>query len=133
MCLDAEPRIERQVVTLQIQRRRIEVLRGQSDSRHRFERCILLTPLNTGVFDRHVLVRILALDLQGETRGHPIRRQLLVQCAAQEIRQVVILFGQRIRRAIVRIRRDAELRIGLAELVGRYRKIGGRGRTVRRR
>ncbi|MNN67525.1 hypothetical protein D3C81_1831630 [compost metagenome] len=78
MRLKPEPRIERKIVTRQIQRRCIEVLRWQSDPRYGFKRRILLAPFNAGVFDRHVLVGILTLDLQDETRRYPVRRQLLV-------------------------------------------------------
>ncbi|MOA53829.1 hypothetical protein D3C78_1773450 [compost metagenome] len=103
---------------MQVQRRCIEVLRRHPDLRHRLEGRIAFAPFNAGVFNRHVLVGVLSLDLQDETRGYPVGRQLLIQRIAQEVRQLAVLFRQVVGRATARIGHDPELRIGFTEFVG---------------
>lgn len=116
---NAEPRVERLVVARQVLLGRVEILRRDTHLGHGFIRRIALLPFDAGVFDRHEFLRVLPLDLQHETRRLAIGGQLLAQRATQEIRQVLVLFGQLIFRAALRVGCDAELGVGAAELVGR--------------
>ncbi|MNE99340.1 hypothetical protein D3C80_1980020 [compost metagenome] len=104
---------------MQVQRRGVEILRGHVDACDGLERYIAFFPLDARVFNRHVLVRILALDLQNETGRYPIGRQLLIQGAAQEVRQIAVLLRKAVDRAVFRVGHDPKFGVGLTELIGR--------------
>lgn len=84
------PWVERHVVAEQILLAAIEILGWELDGCDGFERRDRLTPFYAGVFDRHVVVRVLALHLQGETRRNPVQGKLLIERAAQEVGEVPV-------------------------------------------
>ena len=80
------PRVEGKIVTEQILFAAIEVLSWQVNICHCFKGRDGLVPLHAGVFDRHVVSRVLSLYLQGETGGHTVQGQLLIKGITQEVR-----------------------------------------------
>ena len=94
MRLNTKPRIERLVVACRFSAGVSKSCAGSVIRATVSNGASLSLPLDAGVLDRHVLVGVLTLNLQDETRWHPIRRQLLVQRTAQEVRQILILPGR---------------------------------------
>lgn len=85
------PGVEREVVTEQVLFPAIEILSWQNDVGYGSEGRVRLLPFDAGVFDGHVLGRVLALHLEGVAGGGAVDGELLVQGGAEEVGQVLVL------------------------------------------
>lgn len=87
------PGVEREVVTEQVLFPAIEILSWQNDVGYGSEGRVRLLPFDAGVFDGHVLGRVLALHLEGVAGGGAVERELLVQGGAEEVGRSWFCFG----------------------------------------
>ncbi len=85
------PGVEREVVTEQVLFPAIKILSWHNDVSYGSEGRVRLLPFDAGVFDGHVLGRVLALHLEGVAGGGAVDRELLVQGGAEEVGQVLVL------------------------------------------
>lgn len=79
------PGVEGEVVAKFVLLAAVEVLRGDLDGGDGLEGGDLLAPGHAGVFDGHVVLRVLHLHLEGEAGRYAVQRELLVQGVAQEV------------------------------------------------
>lgn len=85
------PGVEREVVTEQVLFPAIKILSWHNDVGYGSEGRVRLLPFDAGVFDGHVLGRVLALHLEGVAGGGAVDGELLVQGGAEEVGQVLVL------------------------------------------
>ncbi len=85
------PGVEREVVTEQVLFPAIKILSWHNDVGYGSEGRVRLLPFDAGVFDGHVLARVLALHLEGVAGGGAVDGELLVQGGAEEVGQVLVL------------------------------------------
>lgn len=71
----------------------VEVLGRDADGGDGLEGGVGFAPFDAGVFDGHVLARVLFLHLQGEAGGDAVDRELLVHGGAQEVGQFFVELG----------------------------------------